>query len=99
VFESGNIHFRLSCPCDVNFCIVHINRSQRCVSFLDLGCIFWASGRRTSSQKNDNLMDSFFRASNSVRSRELPRKHSRCTFRLQLFFWHGLVVLCQSEAK
>jgi hypothetical protein len=37
-----------------------------------------------------NLMCDLFGASNSVRSRELPRKRPACAFRLQMSFWHGL---------
>jgi hypothetical protein len=37
----------LGCPCRVNPCIVHLNQSQGFASFLEFGCIFWASGLRT----------------------------------------------------
>jgi hypothetical protein len=46
-----------------------------------------------------NLMYYLLRASNRVRSREFPRKQINMLFRLQLSFWHGLVVLHQPEVK
>jgi hypothetical protein len=72
----------LSCPCDVNSCIVHMNQSQGSASFLKFSCIFWVSGLSTSSQKNGESNVLSFGSQQSCAIRWIPQKMTSMRFSL-----------------
>jgi hypothetical protein len=94
------IYLGLPLPCEPLHC-PYESKSRVC-DFFGIWLHFlseWTKHLAFLLKRTANLMCYLLGVSSSVRSREFSRKQPACAFRLQLSFWHGLVVLRQPEAK